>query len=57
METEYRGIIYKPDNTKGIQSFFDAYFAGGWNQLDVENSENMMSRTGYLRTYTGCPLL
>ena len=52
-----RGIVYHPDKTKGVECFVDAYFAGGWSQVDSDNPENMMSRTGYAIYYVGCPVL
>ena len=57
METEDFGIVYKPDAIKGIEFFVDADVSGGWNQLDADNSENVMPRTGYVITHTGCPVL
>ena len=32
-------------------------FSGGWSQLDADNAETIMSRTGYVITYAGCPVL
>ena len=29
-------------------------FAGRWSQEDADNAENVMSRTGYVISYTGC---
>ncbi len=54
--TKNRGIIYKPDKTLGLECFVDADFAGGWSQADADNPENVMSRTGFVIRYAGCPI-
>jgi hypothetical protein len=55
--TRDRGVICRPDKTKGLECFADADFAGGWDRGDSDNPENVMSRTGYLITYAGCPVV
>ena len=55
--TKDRGIVYKHDKTKGIECFVDAGFAGGWSNADADNPDNVLSRTGYVIMYGGCPLL
>ena len=52
-----RGIIYKPNRLLGLQYYVDADFAGGWLQTDADNPKNLMSRTGYVILYAGCPIL
>ena len=52
-----RGIVYKPDPTRGIECFVDADFAGGWSQADADSAENVMSRTGFVIMYAGCPVI
>ncbi len=54
--TKDRGIIYKPDKSLGLECFVDADFAGGWSQADAANPDNVMSRTGYVLRYAGCPI-
>ena len=51
------GIVYKPDKSLGLQCFVDVDFAGGWTQVDSDNPENLMSRTGYVIMFAGCPIL
>ena len=46
-----RGMIYKVDETKGLDVYIDADFAGGWNAIDSDNAENVMSRTGFIISY------
>ena len=55
--TSDRGIVYHPDKTKGIECYVDSDFAGGWSQADADNTENVMSRTGYAIYYVECPVL
>ena len=57
LATKERGLIFKPDSTKGIECFVDADFAGSWAKADSSNPENVMSRTGYVIYYAGCPVL
>ena len=52
-----KGMIYKPDRFLGLQCFVDADFAGGWIQVDADNPTNLLSRTGYVIMYAGCPIL
>ena len=51
-----RGIIYKPDTSKGLECYVDADFAGGWQKADAESADSVMSRTGYVLMYAGCPI-
>ena len=52
-----RGIVYEPDPARGIECFVDADFAGGWSRADAESAENVMSRTGFVIMYAGCPII
>ena len=51
------GVVYKPDIGKVIKWYVDSDFYGGWAQSDADNAENIMSCTGYVITYTVCPVL
>ena len=51
------GVVYRPDKEKGIDSYVDANFAGGWYQVCDNNAEIFISCLGYVITYTGCPVL
>ena len=57
LDTRKRGIIYKPDVSKGLKCYVDTDFAGGWSQADSENADNVLSRTGYIIMYADCPIL
>ena len=52
-----RVVVYNPNIEKGTECYVDSDFDGGWAQADADNAENVMSRTGYLITYAGCPVL
>lgn len=56
LSTSDKGIHYKPDSTKGLEVYADADFAGGWLLGDVHNPECVLSRTGYVIMYAGCPI-
>ena len=51
-----KGLIYKPDPSRGLECFVDADFAGAWDAEDKLNPENVLSRTGYVIMYAGCPV-
>ena len=52
-----KGIIFRPDASKGLECFVDADFAGSWHKADANNADAVMSRTGYTITYSGCPII
>eukprot|EP00956_Cyclotella_meneghiniana_P030674 scaffold78001_cov41-Cyclotella_meneghiniana.AAC.5 len=54
--TKERGIIHEPKPELGLECFVDADFAGGWTQADADNAEQVMSRTGFVIRYAGCPI-
>jgi hypothetical protein len=51
-----KGIHYKPDKSRGLEVYVDADFAGGWSSGDYHNPECVLSRTGYVIMYAGCPI-
>jgi len=56
LDTRDKGIIYKPDISRGLECFVDADFAGGWKDGDHNAPESVLSRTGYVIMYAGCPI-
>jgi hypothetical protein len=56
LSTKEKGMIYKPNSTRGIEVLVDADFAGGWDPDDALNADNMYSCTGYVICYAGCPV-
>ena len=51
-----KGIIFKPDTSKGLECHVDADFAGGWASGDTTNPEAVLSCTGFVISYAGCPI-
>ena len=51
-----KGMIFRPDLTKGLECHVDADFAGGWSSGDTQNPEAVLSRTGFVISYAGCPI-
>eukprot|EP00956_Cyclotella_meneghiniana_P030036 scaffold74624_cov50-Cyclotella_meneghiniana.AAC.2 len=54
--TADQGIIHEPDPKKGLECYVDADLAGGWAEADTDDAETVMSRTGYVIFYAGCPV-
>ena len=52
----YSGLLFKIYVTKNIIVYVDASFAGDWNKTWSEDPTSVLSRTGYLFTYAGCPI-
>ena len=48
LDTRDKGIIFKPDLSKGLECYVDADFAGGWKDGDHDAPESVLSRTGYV---------
>jgi hypothetical protein len=51
------GLIYRPQNDRGLECFPDANFA---DLFGVESSDNPVcakTQTGYVVTYAGCPVV
>jgi hypothetical protein len=56
LDMQKRGILHKPDRSKGLECYVDADFAGGWLHADAENANNVLSWTGYVIMYADCPI-
>ena len=55
--TSEKGMILKPTNDFKADCYVDADFAGLWGSEDDQDPVCVKSRTGYLLTFMGCPLL
>jgi histone deacetylase 1/2 len=53
--TRDKGYILKPTGT--IDCYVDADFAGAWTFNTSDDPSSVKSRTGYILTYSGCPIL
>ena len=57
LHTIKEGIVLSPDKSKGLECYVDADFAVGCQQVDADDNENVMPRTGFLIMYVNCPVL
>ena len=55
--TRDEGIILEPDESKHLNMYVDADFAGNWNRDEAEERDNARSRHGYAITYMNCPIV
>ena len=54
--TRYKGMIYRPDTSRGLECYVDAGFSGGSKDGDNEYPESVLSHTGFVIMYAGCPI-
>ena len=58
LKTRDKGLIMRPDPSRGLELYCDADFAGAWDpELAGEDMDTARSRHGYIITYAGVPLL
>ena len=50
-------MIIISDITKGLECYINANFTRACNKKNSEDSENMLSRTGYMIKYANYPIL
>jgi hypothetical protein len=55
--TPDKGLIMRPDKSRGLECHVDADFAGGWSRSYTDDASTCYSRTGYIIWYAGCPLI
>lgn len=55
--TRDKGYILTPNGTDTIDCYVDADFAGAWNLSTSQDPSIVKSRSGYVITYAGCPIL
>ena len=51
-----QGLMLSPDMSRGIECFVDADFAGNWRPEDAEDRTSLLSRTGFVIFFWGCPI-
>ena len=44
-------LPHHPDTSKVLECYVDANFAGGWQEANAEDADNVMSRTGMVIMY------
>lgn len=52
--TRDKGMIFKPDITRGLELFVDADFAGNWDPNETHDIDTARSRHGFAIKYAGC---
>ena len=52
-----KGLIMKPDPSRGLECHVDADWAGSWQDRSSNDPRSAHSRTGYVITYAGCPII
>ena len=51
------GVVYSTSKERGIVCYIDTNFYSGWTQADSNNTENVMSHSGYVIMYVVCNVL
>ena len=54
--TQDKGLILKSDKTQCLDCFVDADFAGSFCKEYAYHPSSVLSRTGHVLTYSGCPV-
>ena len=49
-------MIYTPDQNKGLETYVDADFVGGWDPENANDADTVYSRTGFTIRYAGYPI-
>ena len=57
LETSDKGLIFKPEPSQGLDCWVDADFAGMYGYEDEQDPISVKSRTGFVLTLFGCPVL
>jgi len=55
-KTRDKGMILTPEDHGKLDAYVDSDFAGRWHQLHAQMRETVLSRTGFVITYCGCPV-
>jgi Reverse transcriptase (RNA-dependent DNA polymerase) len=55
--TKERGILFEPDLKAGLDCYVDADFAGLYGYEDDQDPVSVKSRTGFVLTLFGCPII
>jgi hypothetical protein len=51
-----KGLILHPTKDFNLDMYIDAEFAGMWHQQHSALRDNVLSHTGYINTFCGCPI-
>jgi hypothetical protein len=56
LATRDKGLLLTPTTTFALDTYVDADFAGRWHREFSHLRDNVLSRTGYVITFCGCPV-
>ena len=57
LSTKDKGLTLRPNLKRGLECHVDADFAGTWTHKTSHDPSSCHSRTGFVISYAGCPLL
>jgi len=57
LRTKDRGLVLRPDKSKGLECYVDADWAGNWHKDFAHDPASANSRTGYVISFAGCPIV
>ena len=55
--TRGKGFFIQPDTSKSFECYVDADYCGNWKPTDTDDPNSAKSRTGFVITYLGCPIV
>ena len=55
--TKDKGMILSPKNDFSLDIYVDADFTGTWHKEYAHLRDSVLSRTGFIITYCGCPII
>ena len=55
--TKDKGLEFEPDVSKGFECHVDADWAGNWHKDFSDDPSTALSRTGFVISYAGCPII
>ena len=56
LETKDKDLILKPTKGLSLDMYVDADFSGRWHKEYAKLCDSVLSRTGYVITFCGCPV-
>lgn len=57
LKTKDQGLVLQPDKSKGLECYVDADWAGSWQHRSCHDPVSAYSRTGFVISYAGCPIM
>ena len=55
--TQNKGLVCRPNGDGELNAYCDSDFAGRWHESTTHLRESVLSRTGYVLMFCGCPIL